>query len=48
MVNDLINNINFLAYKFNFDIENVEFLPITGSGKSLMLYTVARNFVLSH
>jgi len=28
---DLINSPNYLAYKFNFETENVEFLPITRS-----------------
>jgi hypothetical protein len=30
-VKDLINNSNYLAYKFNFNTENIEFLPIERS-----------------
>ncbi len=28
-VKDLINNPDYLAYKFNFNTENVEFLPVS-------------------
>lgn len=31
LVDDLINDPNFLAYKFNFDTETISFLPIKGS-----------------